>query len=469
MTKFNLLETVELRGVWWLPGAPDQRVPGVLRFEPATGLHLQLEGALEENGYAIPKGPPIILGLTGGGTPITVNRTSHAGRSTSHTATESIHLDRYWAGTAYIGAHFAAEPEPLFLSCTFGLSGLVEWLRKPAFTVQSPLDLGASAFHVELHYETLCEAPVPGSATTVTLLNSVTGSEQHGRHFTLTAAPYFRLTSSVPTSFHRFQALVQVLRILLSILQHRADAVTWIQVSAGADTASEIDVILNATPPTPLPEKSSFRMFLPFWRVSNELPTLIARWCETEPAFGDLRFEYYRTQLASEPRMALADVLTLTQLLEAFHRRSSTEVLLPPERFVEQAACVRALLPRQEAPELSDRVAEWLRHANDLTLRKRLKRLLTALPAQVTSRITKSPEDFIDIVVEARNLLTHNPPSSGPTDTLKDPVGMALRLRGLFLAHLILSCGVTGDAVTSGFKEEADFQWMPGGFTRDLL
>jgi len=41
------MDPQEWTGHWWLPGVPDQTVPGVLRFGPNDGLTLSLIGGFE--------------------------------------------------------------------------------------------------------------------------------------------------------------------------------------------------------------------------------------------------------------------------------------------------------------------------------------------------------------------------------------------------------------------------------------
>ncbi len=43
-----LAEEHEWAGVWWLPDAPDEQVPGVLRYDSNGGLSLSLIGAFED-------------------------------------------------------------------------------------------------------------------------------------------------------------------------------------------------------------------------------------------------------------------------------------------------------------------------------------------------------------------------------------------------------------------------------------
>ncbi len=40
-------EKFQYEGYWWLPGASDNRVPGILRFDPDEGASLDLMGSLK--------------------------------------------------------------------------------------------------------------------------------------------------------------------------------------------------------------------------------------------------------------------------------------------------------------------------------------------------------------------------------------------------------------------------------------
>src|SRR5205085_1642306 len=146
-------------------------------------------------------------------------------------------------------------------------------------------------------------------------------------------------------------------------------------------------VLFNAAAPRAEPEKAAAQMFLPFPRLRASLHALSTQWFLSEDTFGNTRYEYYRTQLASGRGGSESDLLILTQLLEGLHRRVSTELLLPNTTFNEQATAVKESLPYSTAPEVSKAVADSLRYANELSLRKRLKRLFAMLDPAVTSKI----------------------------------------------------------------------------------
>lgn len=468
--RLSLLEPHEIRGRWWLPGSPHVCVPGTLSYGPHAGTYLRLEGALEEHGYAHLKGPPIILGVGLDAQPITIHRTLGATRRSAYTVAAEQHQDSYRVDTAYVGLHAESDADLLVHSCDLSLAGLADWLGKPAFTVESPLTPGKGAFQISVHSDTIVDEPIaPADGLRLTLINDLRGVESRGRAFELQAAPLLRLTFREATDFRCYAKHINDLRVLFSLLEHRADSVDSIAVRQSAAAESSCEVLLDGVASSPPEERASFRMFLPFFRVSAGFPAVLRAWFSTDEKFGGIRYEYFRTQLSGMPASPEDDILTLTQLLEGYHRRTSTETLLPTALFDAQVKAVRAALPRAEAPELSKRLDQSLLYANELTLRKRLKALLRGLNPAVLARLCKSPERFTQAAWGARNALTHNLTPEARRSSIPDPVGIALRLRGLLLAHLFLAAGVSSEAIAEGLASETRFQALPGGFRRVTL
>ncbi len=66
-------ERFEYQGYRWLPGADEEKVPGILKFDPDDGAILDLLGSLKGlKGVIDPLEPEIILGLSPDGNPITL-------------------------------------------------------------------------------------------------------------------------------------------------------------------------------------------------------------------------------------------------------------------------------------------------------------------------------------------------------------------------------------------------------------
>jgi len=93
------------KGDWWLPGAAEHSVPGIVEFEPDKGTTLDLMGSLKGlEGIVDPIEPEIILGLSSDGKLLTLRDCSKilgnlrfgSGFSTS----------TFVANTVFVGEHF---------------------------------------------------------------------------------------------------------------------------------------------------------------------------------------------------------------------------------------------------------------------------------------------------------------------------------------------------------------------------
>jgi ApeA N-terminal domain 1 len=473
MDRLSLLESHEFRGQWWLPGRREKGVPGSLKYDPQGGIELLLEGHLEEDAYALITGPRIIHGVDLGARPITLHRTSHRGRSSAYTQVAGIDRDSYWIGSAVFGLHAEGEDALKFKSCSFGLPGIVEWLHKPGFAIEPAHDLGESEFSVKVFDETVCEVLLPSHGNArVALFSYTERSEAMGRHLELRAAPFFAATFDEPKAVQDYVKLANVFRVLFSLLEQRAESISWMTIDlpdVGPAGFSTYSTLFDALPSSKPKEKPSFRMFLPYFRSAPFLKELIEKWCASEELFGEIRYEYLRTQLSMMPASPEENILTLTQLLEGFHRRTSTETLLAAEVFEEQVRAVKASLPVSSAPELSERLSEWLQFANELNLRRRMRRMVDDVHQEIRDAITTSVKSFVNRAVRGRNTLTHNLPEDTDGGTGDDPLGTSVRLRALLLAQLFLSCGVPATTIAEGLKAETIFQALPGGYRRTVI
>lgn len=98
--------------------------------------------------------------------------------------------------------------------------------------------------------------------------------------------------------------------------------------------------------------------------------------------------------------------LSLAQALGTYHRRTSPEARYVPEQEYLEKHYPKAVssLPPSLPEGLKDKLKTTLRHANEWSLRKRIKELVSAVP--VTGIAGDDPA-FVQRVVDTRNYLTH--------------------------------------------------------------
>jgi hypothetical protein len=132
---FGLDEAIRFEGYWWLPGADDNGVPGILEFDPDKGASLRLMGSLQGlEDITEPLDPELIHGLSSDGKLITlrdcgqtlVNLRFGGGFSTS----------AYAANTIFVGRHFERPEDVGFESLVVEYLHLGAWVDSSGFDIK---------------------------------------------------------------------------------------------------------------------------------------------------------------------------------------------------------------------------------------------------------------------------------------------------------------------------------------------
>ena len=141
----NLNEAAEWQGLWWLPEAPDERLPGVLRYDGKGGLSLSLIGAFEERIFQqLAPGVKdeleglrvwdVIYGVAQqreitllGCVPIRSRRSIGARVESPDTQIASV-------TTAIIGAHIRGREDAAFAAAEISVEDLTLWAASSVFS-----------------------------------------------------------------------------------------------------------------------------------------------------------------------------------------------------------------------------------------------------------------------------------------------------------------------------------------------
>src|SRR5436190_14613496 len=76
-----IMESIEHRGLWWLPDKPAETVGGILSFSQQEGGKLELIGAFNSAFEQAQGNHSIILGVTTGGKLVTLQKCLETSRS----------------------------------------------------------------------------------------------------------------------------------------------------------------------------------------------------------------------------------------------------------------------------------------------------------------------------------------------------------------------------------------------------
>jgi ApeA N-terminal domain 1 len=129
-----LKDGFEYQGLWWLPGADDDKVPGILKFDPDAGATLSLLGSLKSlAGVIDPLEPEIILGISSDGRRITLR---DCGKTSGNLAIgRGFSTSMFSVNTIFVGEHFDRVEDVGFERLVVEYLHLDAWAHETGFKV----------------------------------------------------------------------------------------------------------------------------------------------------------------------------------------------------------------------------------------------------------------------------------------------------------------------------------------------
>lgn len=140
----NLDEPVELAGIWWLPDKPDEKIPGILRYDGKGAVSLSLVGAFEDRIVSHPS-PGVIQYDAGDKTWDAIHGVADRSEITlldcvpirsqrilfARVKGPDTQLIR--ATLAVVGAHISGEEDPVFAAAEVSIDDLAIWAASSEF------------------------------------------------------------------------------------------------------------------------------------------------------------------------------------------------------------------------------------------------------------------------------------------------------------------------------------------------
>lgn len=250
---FNLSETGEWTGSWWLPEYPNERVPGVLRCDGEGTLSLSLIGRLEDRIVALPPqnglvffvgGQPwdVIYGAVGEREITLFDCTSKSNPRGSTTLVEGPDKQTVEARSAIIGVHVSSEDDAVFSAVEVSVEDLTLWAGSSAFedligTLDGKIDWAGQISVKPVETQSVV---IDGTeyclshAYTLPRLDRRKGMTV-GR---MRDTAFIRVVPAEPFSLKAALKAVRLVQDLISLATHHPAGVIWLQLEvAGTESA----------------------------------------------------------------------------------------------------------------------------------------------------------------------------------------------------------------------------------------
>lgn len=475
MPEPDLNERREWTGQWWFPDDTDDRVPGVLTYEPDDGLTLRLIGGWEfqrlmrpEGGSAVIRGDsevwPIIHGI-GDGKPITLVDCLPLGRQSIITTaagfsgrpdTQSVR-----ANGALVGGHLGAIEHPVFVRGVVTVENLTAWSQRGGIEIHWPRDEDGKRLFSggDVHMERIDPLVADLGSLTVRLHTLATfphiQESRGGRVGRVTERTSVEFVSDEPRSLHDMLDLLSGVSDLVSLssLSACSDITVRLFLPADAEAAA------GGSPGTEIlfyeervltpdfdAKAANYRDFI-LTLSDVEFADLMPRWIDVREQFAAARAMILGLHYVTEGYLETR-VVTAVAAAEAMHRALDLDAPLPKAEFRRLRKAMLEAVPTDRHEWAIARLPR-----NEPTLRERL-RDLAVRPGAFMAEMVPNPESWARAAVNARNRLAHLGISDQHTT---DELGAVVDVTAAVVAlNLLAQLGVPEDTMRRAVRSHPE-------------
>lgn len=448
-------EPIEVSGYFWLPGKSDQRLPGVLHVSETGKITLEVIGVFGDAIASLTGSSPDlprVVGVVENGDLVTLEDCFYANTSVRFggLSKSTISANFFLRGIQY------DEDEPiLFSKVSFSLEGLDEWLSVTGLRVDHNWEERTASIHFSPPKKIECQLP-DGMALAFTFGWTLPGAPIV-TEAKITQKAYITIKSESLRPIEDFLALVfKVNNFLCFAIDETVslDSATCYWKDIARDVADgekrevPIQLYYQSSPLSDTRPKISWHnMLFRYGHVANQLEAILKNWLSnyetSEPAFN-----LYFASKAGAHKYLDGRFLSLAQGIETLHRRNSKDTLMPETEFGDLVVALVNSCPTIH----QDWLAKKLEYANELPLRRRIRQMLE--PFESLYGGSKQRKDFIRMVLDTRNYLTHYDEKLAQQAAQGEILwSLCMKLEALFQLHFLRLIGLDGDFIKNLVNE----------------
>lgn len=451
----RLSVSIELSGYFWLPGKPEQRLPGTLRVSESGETTLELVGVFGDSIAILTdftSEVPRVVGVVENGDRVTLERCFYRSRNVSF---GGISKSTILATFFLRGVQYDESEAITFFKVRFSLEGLDEWLSISGLRVEHHWRENSASIHFDQPNEIVHQLP-DGMVLAFTFgwtlpsVPIITDAKITQKAFITLKSEFARpLEEFLPFVFKINNFLCFAIDETVSL-----DSVTCYSyeimrgVGGGEKRDVPIKLYYQSIPfRDAKPKVGWHNMLFRYGHIADKLTIILNNWLSnyetSEPAFN-----LYFASKAGAHKYLDGRFLSLVQGIETLHRRNSQETTMPEAEFNELIAALVKGLPSIKQEWL----AKKLEYANELSLRHRMRQMIA--PFESLYGDSRQRKYFVGKVVDTRNYLTHyDARLSGQAAKGKSLWELCVKLEALFQLHFLRVIGLNEDLIANLAKE----------------
>ncbi len=420
----SMAEIIEYHGSWELPDSLGKSIDGTLRIRPNDFAVLDLRGSFPIKKIMKSYYVPLIIGSCS--LPPSSDKDKYSSTETItlkdctiRSISSSENPSSLVARTAFVGVHFRKKEEVKFKEIFIKYSYLHDWVGKSGFVV----DKAINQERVNLSYAKPKTIKVTSFGNfTISICFEVLPnllkfrfSPYAREEVELKQETYIKIESDVDRHYDGYCALIRKIQNFLSLAISEPIYVEYLDGGVNSRT-------INTEGKEFLPPVQIFDTFrkirtrsreilpheMPFTykMVENQLSDLLKRWLEDYDKYTPAHNSYFGT-IYNEELYLENRFLTLVRAIEGYHRITHESFKTDKKRNAHKKRLQSIIDSVDE--KFKSWVGEKLKFSHEPSFRKRIKELL-----EETEEISKflfdsnnDKKDFVNKVVETRNLLVH--------------------------------------------------------------
>lgn len=438
----RISEEYRRSGYFWLPDAPEKKIPGTLAISDGGNIELEVVGLFDDSIRALNGEDDLsrIVGHIEKDGLVTLENCFYRKKNISFGAISKslVHVNRVLAGVAYDKDEIAK-----FNAVSFSIEGLDEWLGISGINVRYGDDYRTATISYTPQPEIVYKLAA-GFRLHIYFGYTLPGFP-NTTEAKITQKAYLKLSSETERELSDFIDIFHKITYLLCFAVDATVAVRDVsatsesvvtEVSEGKTRPIPIKIYYPSIPFSKDPPNISFhKMLFTFGQIRGNAESIINNWIGAyaliRPALG-----LYFSAVTGSHKYLDGKFLALAQALETYHRRTSSETIMKEGSFRSLVALLLCKCPKSNRRWLRGR----LMHGNEINLGARIKKIIEPFKKHIGN--SKQRNSLIRKVVNTRNYLTHY------TESLEaeavhgvDLWGLCEKMEAIFQLHLLRQLG----------------------------
>ncbi|MEI6746496.1 MAG: HEPN domain-containing protein [Methylococcaceae bacterium] len=444
-------EEFKKSGYFWLPSTSDNKITGTLSISDSGRIELEYVGQLQMdmndaiNNHQVDK----IVGRTEDGQFVTLEKCLFLNKNLSMFGDE-ISKGLIQANKIFIGIGCEENELPHFNTVLFSVEGIDEWVGISG--IEAFIENGTQNATISYNRpEDIAINLDNGMQLSITFAPSL--FNQPKTEIKIIQKTYFKLVCTEEKELNEFISVMHKITTLLCLGIDEIVCLDSVEATSNNHYQNFGDIKRNipikiyyqSLPYSSTVPKIEFhQMLFTFGWIKNNFAEIINNWLNAYETLYVVFDLYFSTKMEHQ-KYSDGKFLALVQGLETYHRKTSTQKLMPENEFNELVEKIVSQCPENNKKWLEGR----LKHGNEINLRKRIENVLEPFKNLIGN--CKTQKKLVGNIVATRNHLTHYEESSTSVVEGIDLYFLCLKMEAIFQLHFLSVLGFSTEEIKSIF------------------